>query len=72
MYIVIGIVAYYVHVYIVPPMLTELLYPLKVGHTPLHLAARGGHTSCVECLLSTAGINVNITDTLMVSLSTEC
>ena len=50
----------HVHVYIVPTMLTELLYPLQFGDTPLHHAARGGHTMCVECLLSTPGINVNI------------
>ena len=41
-------------------MLTELLYPLQDGDTPLHLALREGHTTCVEHLLSTPGINVNI------------
>ena len=41
-------------------MLTGLLYPLQDGNTPLHLAARGGHTACVERLLSTPGIDVNI------------
>ena len=30
------------------------------GDTPLHLAARGGHTACVMCLLTTLGINLNI------------
>ena len=40
----------------------ELLYPLQHGNTPLHLAARGGHTTCVERLLSTPGIDVNIKD----------
>ena len=40
----------------------ELLYPLQYGQTPLHLAARGGHTTCVEHLLSTPGIDVNIKD----------
>ena len=35
----------------------ELLYPLQGGNT---LAARGGHTTCVEHLLSTPGIDVNI------------
>ena len=40
----------------------ELLYPLQLGHTPLHLAAWGGHTTCVEHLLSTPGIDVNIKD----------
>ena len=38
----------------------ELLYPLQWGGTPLHLAAREGHTTCVEHLLSTPGIDVNI------------
>ena len=38
----------------------ELLYPLQSGDTPLHLAAREGHTTCVEHLLSTPGIDVNI------------
>ena len=41
-------------------MLTELLYPLQDGNTPLHLAAREGHTTCTEHLLSTPGIDVNI------------
>ena len=41
-------------------MLTELLYPLQNGDTPLHYAAREGHTPCVERLLSTPGIDVNI------------
>ena len=48
--------------YIVPTMLTELLYPLQYGNTPLHLAARGGHTTCVEHLISTPCIDVNIQD----------
>ena len=51
-------------------MLTELLYSLQDGDTPLHLAARGGHTTCVEHLLSTPGIDVNIKDE--VSSSIEC
>ena len=46
----------------VPTMLTELLYPLQDGNTPLHLAAGRGHTACVEHLLSTPGIDVNIED----------
>ena len=50
----------HVHVYIMPTMLTELLYPLQYGDTPLHYAVMGGHTSCVECLLSANGIHVNI------------
>ena len=41
-------------------MLAELLYPLQNGDTPLHLAAMGGLTTCVEHLLSTPGIDVNI------------
>ena len=40
-------------------MLTELLYPLQRGETPLHLAAKGGHTTCMEHLLSTPGIDVD-------------
>ena len=47
---------------LLPTMLTELLYPLQFGSTALHLAARGGHTACVEGLLSTPGIGVNIKD----------
>ena len=43
-------------------MLTDLLYPLQDGDTPLLLAAKGGHTACVELLLSTPGIDVNIKD----------
>ena len=57
--------------YVVPAaMLAELLYPLQYGHTPLHLAAWGGHATCVERLLSTPGIDVNIKD--RVSWSIEC
>ena len=41
-------------------MLSGLLYPLQDGDAPLHLAAREGHTTCVEHLLSTPGIDVNI------------
>ena len=33
---------------------------LQNGFTPLHCAAMGGHTTCVEHLLSTPGIDVNI------------
>ena len=43
-----------------PTMLAELLYPLQGGYTPLHWAAKGGHTTCVEHLLSTTDIDVNI------------
>ena len=42
-----------------PTMLIELLYLLQNGYTPLHYAACGGHTTCVEHLLSTTGIDVN-------------
>ena len=59
----------HVHVYIVPTMLTELLYPLQDGDTPLHFAVREGHTTCVEHLLSTPGIDVSIKN--RVSWSTE-
>ena len=38
----------------------ELLYPLQYGNTPLHFAAMEGHTTCLEHLLSTPGIDVNI------------
>ena len=51
-------------------MLTELLYPLQDGDTPLHLAIRKGHTTYVERLLSTPGIDVNMKD--KVSWSIEC
>ena len=41
---------------------TELhvLYPLQAGSTPLHFAARGGHITCVEHLLSIPGVDVNV------------
>ena len=41
-------------------MLTELLYPLQGCNAALHLAAWQGNTTCVEHLLSTPGIDVNI------------
>ena len=47
-----------------------LLYPLQEGYTPLHLVAIGGHTTCVEHLLSTPGIVVNNKD-IRVSCSIE-
>ena len=50
-------------------MLAELFYPLQDGNTPLHHAAMGGHTTFVEHLLSTPGIDVNIKN--RVSWSTE-
>ena len=59
----------HVNVYIVPTMLTELLYPLQEVKTALHLATSGGHTNCVKHLLSTPGIDVNIRN--RVSWSTE-
>ena len=44
-------------------MLTELLYPLQYDCcSPLHNAARQGHSACVEHLLSTPGIDANIKD----------
>ena len=58
------------HVLSVPTMLAEILYPLQGGYTPLHLAATGGRTTCVERLLSTPGIDVNIKND--VSWSIEC
>ena len=53
-------------------MLTKLLYPLQDGYTPLYLAACGGHTTCVERLLSTPGIDVNINYKEKVSWPVEC
>ena len=47
-----------------------VMYPLQEGYTPLHLAAKGGHTTCEEHLLSTPGVDVNIKD--LVSRSIEC
>ena len=41
-------------------MLTELLYSLQDCYAPLHYAAEGGHIACVEHLVSTPGIDVNI------------
>ena len=35
---------------------------MQGGYTPLHFAAREGHTTCLEHLLSTPGIDVNIKD----------
>ena len=43
-------------------LLSELLHPLQGGDTPLHWAVREGHTTCVEHLLFTPGIDVNIKD----------
>ena len=58
-----------IHVCIVPTVLTELFYPLQDGKAPLHYAAMRGHTACMEYLLSTPGIDVNIKN--VVSWSTE-
>ena len=41
-------------------ILIELLYPLQYGNTPLHLAVLEDHTTCVERLLSTSDIDINI------------
>ena len=46
----------HVHVY----LYVHVLCPLQDDNTPLYLAVRGGHTTCVEQLLSTPGIDVNI------------
>ena len=47
----------------------QLLYPLQYKDTALHFVAKSGHTACVEHLLSTPGIDVNIKN--MVSWSIE-
>ena len=44
------------------------MHPLQ-GDTPLHLAVRENRTACVEHLLSTPGIDVNIKN--RVSWSTD-
>ena len=66
--------------YIVPTILPELhvlypfdlLYPLQNGDTPFDLAAKRGYSTwkCLERLLSTPGIHVNIKGD--VSLCIEC
>ena len=48
-------------------LFTELLYPLQVACTPLHFAASAGSATCVERLLSTPGIDVNIKSDEIVS-----
>ena len=51
-------------------MLAELLYPpFQYGIAPLHYAASLGDTACLEHLLSTPGIDVNLKD--KVSLHTD-
>ena len=65
---VLHIVYVYMYILIVPAMLTELLHPFQDDDTLLHLAARGGHAGCVEYLLSTSGIDVNIQDVVSQSI----
>ena len=48
-------------------LFTELLYPFQGGCTPLHFAASAGSATCVERLLSTPGIDVNIKNDVDVS-----
>ena len=50
----------------------ELLYPLQDGYTPLYLAAKEGHTACVEHLLSTPGIDVNFKSKVSLSYGYSC
>ena len=45
--------------YNVPTMLTELLYPLQDGYTPLNLAAEEGDTTCLDQVLSTPGVDAD-------------
>ena len=47
-------------------MLTLVFHQLQNGNTPLYCA----HTTCVECLLSIPGIDLNIKD--KVSECIEC
>ena len=49
-------------------MLSKLLHALQYCDTPLHQAASGGHATCVECLLPTPGIDVNIKDKVSCSI----
>ena len=54
-------------------MLSELLYPLKYDCcSPLHNAASQGHATCVDHLLSTPGIDVNIKDNVSGSIKVCC
>ena len=43
------------------------IYPLQNDNSPLHLAVSGGHATCVERLLSTPGIDVNIKNAMSLS-----
>ena len=47
------------YMYILHVAYTTVLYLLQNKDTPLHLAAYRGHTTCVEHLLSTPGIDVS-------------
>ena len=38
----------------------EILHPLQDGDVPLHFAALGDNAAFVKCLVSAAGIDVNI------------
>ena len=49
----------YIPLMFISTMSTVLLYLLQDGNTPLHLAARAGHTACVNHLLSIPGIAAN-------------
>ena len=50
-----------------------LLYPLQYDCcSPLHNAASQGHTTCVEHLLYTPGIDVNIKDNVSGSIKICC
>ena len=51
-------------------MLAELLYPpFQYGLAPLHFAASSGLSTCVEHLLSTPGIDVNLKDKVSLYVS---
>ena len=59
----------YMHVHVdCAIVLTMLTEPLQGGETPLHHAAKEVHTTCVEHLLSTPGIDVNIFDSVSWSI----
>ena len=55
----------HIYMYIPPSLLAGRLQPLQYdGDTILHLAARAGHIACVEHLLSSPDIDVNIEGTV--------